>query len=190
MQRAYNASAVRVIEQDLPTGDANAPTAAVADAVNHGSPNTNNGAASDNAGGSRVSGTINNAINGIFNVNGGGSGGANKNAVVKVVPAVDSREGTLCVEMRIRLYKDGAMSKLLEQLPNVSLQYLSRSCAVVIEGGAFTDLSLFACLVGSVRSDGCDPGRVKGLDLFFGVWLSSLDACCVRLLAISTSAVS
>lgn len=43
-----------------------------------------------------------------------------KEGMVKVVPAVESREGLLCLEMRIRLYKDGAMSKLLEQLPNVS----------------------------------------------------------------------
>jgi len=43
-----------------------------------------------------------------------------KEGIVRVVPAVESREGVLCVEMRIRLYKDGAMSKLLEKLPNVS----------------------------------------------------------------------
>lgn len=43
-----------------------------------------------------------------------------KEGTVRVVPAVESREGSLCVEMRIRLYKHGAMSKLLERLPNVS----------------------------------------------------------------------
>ena len=43
-----------------------------------------------------------------------------KEGRVRVVPAVESREGDLCVEMRIRLYKNGAMSKLLDRLPKVS----------------------------------------------------------------------
>ena len=43
-----------------------------------------------------------------------------KEGKVRVVPAVDPREGSLCVEMRIRFYKDGAMSKLLDRLPKVS----------------------------------------------------------------------
>lgn len=43
-----------------------------------------------------------------------------KKGTVRVIPAVESREGSLFVEMRIRLYKHGAMSKLLERLPHVS----------------------------------------------------------------------
>ena len=43
-----------------------------------------------------------------------------KEGKVRVVPAVEPREGSLCVEMRIRFYKDGAMSKLLDRLPKVS----------------------------------------------------------------------
>ncbi|CAM9957735.1 unnamed protein product, partial [Ectocarpus sp. 8 AP-2014] len=34
----------------------------------------------------------------------------------KVVPAEETTEGILCIEMRIRMYHDGAMSKLLEKL--------------------------------------------------------------------------
>lgn len=38
----------------------------------------------------------------------------------RVVPASETDEGELCVEMRIRLYPDGAMSKLLDQRATVS----------------------------------------------------------------------
>lgn len=38
----------------------------------------------------------------------------------KVVPANETSEGILCIEMRIRHYHDGAMSQLLEKLANVS----------------------------------------------------------------------
>ncbi|CAM9831972.1 unnamed protein product [Ectocarpus sp. 4 AP-2014] len=34
----------------------------------------------------------------------------------KIVPAGETTEGILCIEMRIRMYHDGAMSKLLEKL--------------------------------------------------------------------------
>lgn len=37
----------------------------------------------------------------------------------RVVHSSESREGELCIEMRIRLYPDGAMSKLLVQLIKV-----------------------------------------------------------------------
>lgn len=37
----------------------------------------------------------------------------------KVVPAQETTEGTLCIEMRIRMYHHGAMSKLLEKLSKV-----------------------------------------------------------------------
>ncbi|CBJ27734.1 peroxidase [Ectocarpus siliculosus] len=44
----------------------------------------------------------------------------------KVVPAEETTEGVLCIEMRIRMYHDGAMSKLLEKLSkdtdNVAVQ--------------------------------------------------------------------
>ena len=36
-----------------------------------------------------------------------------------VVPASETTEGDLCVEMRIRLYSDGLMSNLLSQLIKV-----------------------------------------------------------------------
>ncbi|CAN0025142.1 unnamed protein product, partial [Ectocarpus sp. 6 AP-2014] len=60
---------------------------------------------------------------------GGLSHGSDKGAgTLKVVPASQTTEGVLCIEMRIRLYHDGAMSKLLERLaqdtdnPAVQLQ--------------------------------------------------------------------
>lgn len=37
----------------------------------------------------------------------------------RIVPAKETTEGLLCIEMRIRLYHDGAMSQLLEKLANV-----------------------------------------------------------------------
>lgn len=48
----------------------------------------------------------------------GGGGGAGAGTLT-VVPAGQSTEGILCIEMRIRIYHDGAMSKLLEKLANV-----------------------------------------------------------------------
>ena len=50
---------------------------------------------------------------------GGRDGGGNERTVLKVVPADESSYGDLGVEMRIRLYPDGAMSKLLEEVANV-----------------------------------------------------------------------
>lgn len=50
---------------------------------------------------------------------------AERNAiVVKPTPGKSTagEGGQLCIEMKIRLYKDGAMSKLLHQLANVSLR--------------------------------------------------------------------
>ncbi|CAN0184392.1 unnamed protein product, partial [Scytosiphon promiscuus] len=55
--------------------------------------------------------------------------GADKGGgTLKVVPATETTHGVLCIEMRIRLYSDGAMSKLLDRLaqdtdnPAVQLQ--------------------------------------------------------------------
>ncbi|CAM9152625.1 unnamed protein product [Ectocarpus sp. 12 AP-2014] len=60
---------------------------------------------------------------------GGLSQGSDKGSgTLKVVPAGETKAGVLCIEMRIRLYTDGAMSKLLENLakdtdnPSVQLQ--------------------------------------------------------------------
>ncbi|CAM9738875.1 unnamed protein product, partial [Ectocarpus fasciculatus] len=60
---------------------------------------------------------------------GGLSHGSDKGAgTLKVIPANQTTDGVLCIEMRIRLYHDGAMSKLLERLakdtdnPAVQLQ--------------------------------------------------------------------
>lgn len=39
----------------------------------------------------------------------------------KVITASDTSEGELCIEMRIRHYNDGAMSKLLASLAKASL---------------------------------------------------------------------
>lgn len=55
---------------------------------------------------------------------GGGLGGlphgGDKGAgTLKIVPAGQTTEGVLCIEMRIRLYHDGAMSKILEKLAKV-----------------------------------------------------------------------
>ncbi len=50
----------------------------------------------------------------------GGAGGAeSKAAGFKILPAQETTEGMLCIEMRIRLYHDGAMSQLLEKLAKV-----------------------------------------------------------------------
>lgn len=51
---------------------------------------------------------------------GGLSHGLDKGAgTLKVIPAGQTTEGVLCIEMRIRLYHDGAMSKILEKLAKV-----------------------------------------------------------------------
>lgn len=55
---------------------------------------------------------------------GGGLGGLSHGldrgaGTLKVVPASQTTEGVLCIEMRIRLYHDGAMSKILENLAKV-----------------------------------------------------------------------
>ena len=39
---------------------------------------------------------------------------------LRILPARETSEGMLCVETRIRLYPDGAMSKLLDELAGVS----------------------------------------------------------------------
>lgn len=44
-----------------------------------------------------------------------------------VVPAGKTTEGTLCIELRIRLHQDGTMSKLLQNLANVRLPFPSAS---------------------------------------------------------------
>lgn len=54
-----------------------------------------------------------------------------RRAIARVVPAEESSKGQLCVEMRIRLHEDGAMSKLLEQLANVSAR---PTCVVDVRG--------------------------------------------------------
>lgn len=41
----------------------------------------------------------------------------------KVVPAAQTTEGVLCIELRIKMYHDGAMSKLLEKLSKVGMVY-------------------------------------------------------------------
>lgn len=43
---------------------------------------------------------------------------------LKVIPANQTTEGILCIEMRIRLYHDGAMSKILEKLAKVCLLFV------------------------------------------------------------------
>ncbi|CAM9319898.1 unnamed protein product [Pylaiella littoralis] len=59
---------------------------------------------------------------------GGGVVGGGRKGTPRVVPASETTNGELCVEMRIRIYHDGAMSQLLEQLakakdnPAVQLQ--------------------------------------------------------------------
>ncbi|CAM9558139.1 unnamed protein product [Pylaiella littoralis] len=58
-----------------------------------------------------------------------GEGGDKKRGgTPKVIPARETTNGTLCIEMRIRIYHDGAMSQILEKLskdtdnPSVQLQ--------------------------------------------------------------------
>lgn len=45
----------------------------------------------------------------------------------QVVPAGETSEGELCIEMRIRIYPDGSMSKLLLQL--LKVRYLGGGLA-------------------------------------------------------------
>lgn len=46
-------------------------------------------------------------------------GGDKAAGILRVVPASQTSEGILCIEMRIRLYSDGTMSQLLERLAKV-----------------------------------------------------------------------
>lgn len=154
VQRSYNATAVRVIRQVAP-GDASSiesvpttdhhgkdavqpsvkagDTATLEDGTTAGVTNAT-GRPSDtsaNAPGIQDDTITNVGDNGGRNKDhigfgGKNAGGSTTEGAVRVVPAVESREGLLCVEMRIRLYKDGAMSKLLNQLPNVSLKCFGR----------------------------------------------------------------
>lgn len=52
---------------------------------------------------------------------GAGGGGSRATGTPTVIPAQDTTEGLLCIEMRIRLYHDGAMSQLLEKLGKVCM---------------------------------------------------------------------
>lgn len=90
----------------------------------------------------------------------------------RIVPADESSEGELCIEMRIRLYEDGAMSKLLDSLGNVS--HDSTPCLANVWSAAFAVGTLgyyrsFPLLVASAsnrsRSYGCVAGecRLSGL---------------------------
>lgn len=47
-------------------------------------------------------------------------------SVRKVVPASETAEGVLCIELRIKMYHDGAMSKLLEKLSKVRKKLISK----------------------------------------------------------------
>lgn len=67
---------------------------------------------------SSASGDRNGAV--VSGAAGGAAVAAATAAERKVVPANETSEGTLCIEMRIRHYHDGAMSQLLEKLANVS----------------------------------------------------------------------
>ena len=51
---------------------------------------------------------------------GGGTGGR----TYTITPAKETTVGTLCVELRIKLHHDGAMSQLLEKLANVRLEHI------------------------------------------------------------------
>ena len=59
---------------------------------------------------------------------------------VTVVPARDSTEGMLCIEMWIRLYADGAMSKLLDKLADLRLglwpSFIQRALLLSLERAA------------------------------------------------------
>lgn len=60
---------------------------------------------------------------------GGLTHGSDKGAgTLKVIPAGQTTEGILCIEMRIRLYHDGAMSKILEKLAKVGWGGGLRDC--------------------------------------------------------------
>lgn len=54
-------------------------------------------------------------------VEGAGGTGAGTRTII---PAGKTTEGTLCIELRIRLHQDGTMSKLLENLANVRPSFL------------------------------------------------------------------
>ncbi|CAM9611707.1 unnamed protein product, partial [Ascophyllum nodosum] len=97
VQRSYNATVVRVIRLDASGGGFSlepprTPAASPGNAAH---------AEDDPAVGSGITDS--------------GTEVMTKEGKVRVVPAVEPREGSLCVEMRIRFYKDGAMSKLLDR---------------------------------------------------------------------------
>ena len=53
----------------------------------------------------------------------------------RVVPASDTNEGDLCIEMRIRLHSDGLMSNLLSQLIKVRARRRMRDFEGNVLGG-------------------------------------------------------
>lgn len=58
--------------------------------------------------------------------------------MLRVVPASQTGEGILCIEMRIRLYNDGTMSQLLERLAKVS--WRGPKCKMITASAAAADL--------------------------------------------------
>lgn len=117
VQRSYNASIVRIAQEDaaasfrLPANPSAATPAATAiDTSNSGNSHTPNATVN----------STRNAINGIVSDGiTGGNGEPNAEVTTEVVPEGESQEGILGLEIRIRLYEDGAMSQLLEQLARV-----------------------------------------------------------------------
>lgn len=89
----------------------------------------------------------------------------------QVLPFHDISEGEPCIEMRIRLYPDGAMSNLLKQLIKVCACVSSRCLCVCSVCGYMLSLYLCLCVcacvcvfgVSSVRCDcvACNRTRPK-----------------------------
>ncbi|CAB1106569.1 unnamed protein product [Ectocarpus sp. CCAP 1310/34] len=86
---------------------------------------------------------------------GGLSQGSDKGpGTLKVVPAGETKEGVLCIEMRIRLYTDGAMSKLLESLAKVKLL-----TEVVRDVNMLGDCESLASILPSTRTPSVTPAE-------------------------------
>lgn len=68
----------------------------------------------------KIGGTGRTSFRGMFFKDGPQKRSSSRRMIARVVPAEESSKGQLCVEMRIRLHEHGAMSKLLEQLADVS----------------------------------------------------------------------
>lgn len=117
VQRSYNASIVRVVQEDSVSSrlsintSAATPAAVAIDTSNNENRHTPDATVTSTR--DAIDGVVSDGIT-------GGHAEPNAEVTAEVVPPEGgSQKGILGLEMRIRLYEDGAMSQLLEQLAKV-----------------------------------------------------------------------